>query len=36
LCSVLTALGRRLERKLKHERPALEVTPANSPALTPN
>lgn len=36
LCSVLTALGRRLERKLKHERPTLAVTPANSPALTSN
>ncbi|WP_426112656.1 amino acid ABC transporter permease [Pseudomonas sp. DSP3-2-2] len=36
LCSVLTALGRRLERKLKHERVALAPTPENTPALTPN
>jgi polar amino acid transport system permease protein len=36
MCSVLTALGRRLERKLKHERPVLAATPSPSPALTPN
>jgi polar amino acid transport system permease protein len=36
LCSVLTALGRRLERKLKHERPAVVPSTPSSPALTLN